>query len=73
MTTNVAPPVNTYRKRDRLGRDRERRRGSEPLLVPVACGECGRELAELPPESQAYCPICRRWASAYESSEGGSK
>ena len=53
------------RRRERERRDRE------PILIPVACADCLRELAEVPPGTEVYCPACQRWASAYAATGEG--
>ena len=47
-------------------RERERR-DREPVLIAIVCPDCLRELAEVLPDTEAYCPDCRRWTSAYDA------
>ena len=55
------------------GKNRERhRRQHEPILVPVVCLGCLRDLAELAPGSEAYCPHCRRWTSTLDTTTEGA-
>ena len=49
------------RRRERERRDRE------PFLIAIVCPDCLRELAEVLPDTEAYCPDCRRWTSAYDT------
>ena len=50
------------RERDRLDR--------EPVLVPVSCAGCGRDLAEVIVGGEAFCATCKRWTSTFDTSEG---
>lgn len=47
-------------------------RNDEPLVIVIACGGCERDLAEVPPEVEAYCPACGRWTRVLEMSKGAS-
>ena len=53
------------RRRERERRDRE------PVLIAIVCPDCLRELAEVLPGTEAYCPDCRRWTSAYDAANEG--
>ncbi len=69
---------NAHRPRGREWRhfpgvEKERRRESrQPVLVPIVCLGCARDLAEVVPGTEAFCPHCRRWTSTYDTITEGA-